>query len=68
MNEEILHAIADHSNKQRDVARLYARLLPLRGVAVPVVDFPAVNRAIMGRWPRGLPRIKEMAWRIALDK
>ncbi len=27
------------------------------------VDFAAVNKAILARWPKGLKYIKELAWR-----
>jgi len=44
---------------QRDVAKTYA--LALRS-SVPQ-DWKRINAAIMKRWPKGLTRIKESAWR-----
>jgi hypothetical protein len=32
------------------------------------IDFRAVNNAILERWPRGLTRIKNAAWRLVEDQ
>lgn len=45
--------------KQGDVAKTYA--LALRSDWP--TDWGRVNRAILAKWPRGLRRIKERAWR-----
>lgn len=43
---------------QRSVAMTYA--LAIRSTWP--TDWPRVNRAISARWPKGLERIKRMAW------
>lgn len=47
--------------RQRDAARAYRWILEEYGFGVPV-DWPAVNLAVVKRWPRGLERVKRMAW------
>lgn len=44
--------------KQKDIAALYAMAL----VSSWPTDWPRVNRAIAAKWPKGLARVKEMAW------
>lgn len=46
--------------KQRDVALTYA--LAMRDERVVPVDWKRANEAILKRWPRGLERVKKMAW------
>lgn len=53
----------DRRLKQKDVALSYA--LAMRGEALgEPVDWPRVNAAIARRWPKGLVRVKEMAWKL----
>ncbi len=47
--------------KQKDVALTYA--IAIRDQDVVPVDWPRANAAITKRWPKGLVRVKEMAWR-----
>jgi hypothetical protein len=47
--------------KQADVALTYA--LALRDESLVAVDWARMNAAIRNRWPRGLNRVKEMAWK-----
>lgn len=47
--------------KQKDVALTYA--LAIRDEDVEPVDWKRANAAILARWPKGLARVKEMAWR-----
>jgi hypothetical protein len=51
---------AEPSLKQRDVALTYA--LAIRDENLSPVDWKRVNEAIVARWPRGLERVKKMAW------
>src|SRR5262249_18388234 len=58
---------ADPEATQADMAHIYqdciiADLLARRDHA-PGVDFGAVNRAVTARWPKGLDRIKRLAWK-----
>jgi hypothetical protein len=48
--------------RQRDVALTYA--LALRDEAIVPVDWARANAAIVKRWPKGLARVKEAAWRM----
>lgn len=48
--------------KQRDVAETYA--LAIRDEDTVPVDWKAANTAILKRWPKGLARVKELAWKI----
>ena len=62
-----LNAIADKTCKQRDVASFYSDcMVCLRFLKLPdsAIDFGTINRAIAARWPKGLERVKEMAWDI----
>ncbi len=46
--------------RQRDVASTYG--LAIRDESHVRVDWGRVNAAIMRRWPKGLARVKKMAW------
>ncbi len=63
-----LNAIADSKAKQRDVARMYADCITADTIAyrdkLTRVDFKKINAAITQRWPKGLVRVKEMAWKL----
>jgi len=58
----LLGEIADPRMHQRDVAMTY-RLAMLSSERASI-DWAKVNQAILKRWPKGLTRIKEMAWRM----
>lgn len=51
---------AIRSMKQKDVALTYA--LAMRDEGLVPVDWKRANAAILKRWPRGLERVKKMAW------
>lgn len=46
---------------QKDVASLYAMAL----VSTWKTDWLRANNAIAARWPKGLERVKTMAWKMA---
>lgn len=50
--------------KQKDVAMTYAMAL----VSSWPTDWGRVNRAIAAKWPKGLNRVKQMAWGIVAQK
>lgn len=56
--EDVIENEIKQGATQRDVAKTYA--LGLRS-SWPT-DWKRVNEAIRARWPKGLNRIKEMAW------
>jgi hypothetical protein len=62
-------ATEDKEVNQKFMADFYADCLIADAIAIrdglTRVDFGAVNAAILKRWPKGLNRIKEMAWKIA---
>lgn len=47
--------------RQADVALTYA--LAIRDEDAVPVDWVRVNEAIRRRWPKGLDRVKKLAWR-----
>lgn len=47
--------------RQRDVGLTYAMAMASEGVGVPV-DWKRANAAIAKRWPKGLDRVKKLAW------
>jgi hypothetical protein len=51
---------ANRRMTQRDVALTYA--LAMRGEDLVPVDWKRANAAILSRWPKGLERVKRMAW------
>jgi hypothetical protein len=57
---QIERECADAVVKQRDVALTYA--LAMRDELYVTVDWKRANAAILARWPRGLERVKNMAW------
>jgi hypothetical protein len=62
METEILEAIENKEKYQKDIAELYAGLIPFGRL----VDWPKINQSIKERWPSksGLTRVKTMAWRM----
>lgn len=63
MSDTLKALLADRKTRQWEVAELYADLIGMerRGT---LLDWTRVNAAITARWPRGLKRVKQMAWRI----
>lgn len=59
---QIERECAEPEMKQRDVALTYA--LAIRDEDMVPVDWKRANAAILKRWPKGLQRVKEMAWRM----
>lgn len=49
--------------KQKSVALSYAFGLRSDAAGIPI-DWKRINAAIVARWPKGLARVKERAWRI----
>jgi hypothetical protein len=52
----------DSHFKQKDVALTYA--MAIRDQDLVPVDWARANAAITKRWPKGLVRVKEAAWKI----
>jgi hypothetical protein len=53
--------------QQKDIALTYA--LAMRSEdGGEKQDWPRMNNAILARWPKGLERVKTMAWKIAEGK
>lgn len=59
---QIEQECANPAMKQADVAQTYA--LALRDMDTVPVDWKAANAAIVARWPKGLERVKKLAWKI----
>jgi hypothetical protein len=57
---QIERECADKSMKQADIALTYA--LAIRDERFVAVDWKRANAAILKRWPRGLERVKKLAW------
>ncbi len=58
---QIERECADKVFRQKDVALTYA--LAIRDESIVPVDWPRANAAIVKRWPHGLARVKELAWK-----
>ena len=56
--EDVIAQDIKHGGSQKSVARIYA--LGIRS-SWPT-DWAKVNAMIVARWPKGLVRIKKMAW------
>jgi hypothetical protein len=50
---------------QKSVALIYAFLIQQEQMTA---DWRRINAAIIERWPKGLARVKEMAWKIEEGK
>jgi len=48
---------------QNSMADFYADMLRAEAITKKPCDWSAVNKAILERWPKGLVRIKDKAWR-----
>ena len=57
---QIERECAEPAMKQKDVALTYA--LAMRDEEIVPVDWRRINAAIRNRWPKGLERVKKMAW------
>lgn len=66
MTDETICLVASiqSGKKQEDVAESYAFYLLHYGMTENVVDWRVANAEIRKRWPKGLGRVKTMAWRI----
>jgi len=58
-----LNAVADPDCTRKDMAVFYADLLRCHALYPGQIDWPAINNAILKRWPRGLEYIKSLAWK-----
>lgn len=62
-----VNASADKGCTSKNMACFYADCIRAdfmaRRSGQPRVDFKVVNEAILKRWPKGLNRIKEVAWK-----
>lgn len=58
-----IEACVARSGRQVDAAKLYARAI----LCVPYGDpaWSQINSAITARWPKGLDRVKKLAWQLA---
>ncbi len=64
----LLSAVADPRCTQADVASCYEDCLLADAAAkrdglVERCDWRAINAAVAKRWPRGLERVKRLAWK-----
>lgn len=59
---QIERECADKVFDQKSVAMTYA--LAIRDEADVPVDWKRANEAIRRRWPKGLQRVKQAAWRL----
>lgn len=62
IEEQIELAVANGA-KQADVAKLYARAIEIVS-PYEREDWRRINDAIEARWPKGLDRVKKLAWQI----
>jgi len=58
-----MREIAMPETTQKSLAMTYAMAI-CSSEAKDQVDWRKVNEAITARWPKGLLRVKEMAWKI----
>lgn len=59
-----LNAIAEKDATQAVVAGFYADCIICNMIHMGQLSFLEINLAITKRWPKGLERVKNMAWRI----
>lgn len=59
--ESVIENEIDQGLTQKDIATTYAMGL----VSSWPTDWARVNKAILAKWPKGLKRVKEWAWKIA---
>lgn len=58
--EQAIENTIRHGGRQKDVAEVYAMAI----ASSRYIDWRRVNGAVAARWPKGLVRVKTMAWRI----
>ncbi len=56
----ILRELASGMHSQKSIALTYAFVMRQEGESA---DYRTINSAIMARWPKGLERVKKMAWK-----
>lgn len=70
--QNAVNAAEDRKCNQKLMAEIYADCIHAESKAIirksRRVDFKRVNDAISKRWPKGLLRIKQMAWKIVEGK
>ena len=64
LQRNFLSAIADKLSRQEDVASFYADCI-ICDSAEGGIDWATINKAVVTRWPKGLLRVKTMAWKMA---
>lgn len=64
---QIERECADKVFTQKSVALTYALAMSAEQHGV-LVDWHRANAAIRNRWPKGLVRVKEMAWKLVREK
>lgn len=64
---QIERECAEKCFTQKSVALTYALAMSAEQHGVPV-DWPRANAAIRARWPKGLVRVKEMAWKLVRER
>jgi hypothetical protein len=62
--EEVIENELANGAKQKDIALTYAMAM----CSSWPTDWGRVNRAILAKWPKGLKRVKEMAWKLVEEK
>ena len=61
----LLSAVASKESTQNDVARFYADCLRCYAIhGRDSMDWKLINRPILERWPKGLERVKTLAWKL----
>lgn len=63
---QIEQECAQKEMTQKSVALTYA--LAIRDQHIVPVNWARANAAIMKRWPKGLPRVKEAAWKMLREQ
>jgi hypothetical protein len=64
----LLQELGSPECKQKGVAMTYAMALMSSENTSKLIDWGKVNAAITARWPKGLERVKEMAWKLIEEK
>ena len=57
-----MNAVTDKSVNQSQLAKVYADCIS-SDPGMKHIDWTALNKAILARWPKGLERVKEKAWK-----
>lgn len=64
---QIERECAEKALTQKSVAMTYALAMSAEKHGVPV-DWKRANAAIAARWPKGLVRVKELAWKLVRER